>query len=220
MLDVYNAGLELPDDVTIIWPDDNYGYMKRLSSPREQKRSGRAGVYYHVSYLGKPHDYLWMSTISPALMYEELRKAYDATADRVWLLNVGDIKSCEFSMNLFLSMAYDINAFGYHNISTCQACWLADMFGQEYYEDFRDITTTFYHQSFPVSPNSWGGDISGPPISMARSEILIPISRSRTIVRQIPVWRNMTASEQKWIPFCNNCRKVRKPGSINSCIIR
>lgn len=158
VLDVYNAGLELPDDVTIIWPDDNYGYMKRLSSLREQKRSGRAGVYYHVSYLGKPHDYLWMSTISPALMYEELRKAYDATADRVWLLNVGDIKSCEFSMNLFLSMAYDINAFGYHNISTCQARWLADMFGQEYYEDFRDITTTFYHQSFSRKPElmGWG----------------------------------------------------------------
>ena len=158
VLDVYNAGLELPDDVTIIWPDDNYGYMKRLSSPREQKRSGRAGVYYHVSYLGKPHDYLSMSTISPALMYEELRKAYDATADRVWLLNVGDIKSCEFSMNLFLSMAYDINAFGYHNISTCQARWLADMFGQEYYEDFRDITTTFYHQSFSRKPElmGWG----------------------------------------------------------------
>ena len=68
-------------------------------------RSGRAGVYYHVSYLGKPHDYLWMSTTSPSLMYEELRKAYDTTADRIWLLNVGDIKSCEASMNLFLAMA-------------------------------------------------------------------------------------------------------------------
>lgn len=85
--------------------------MKRLSSPREQKRSGRAGVYYHVSYLGKPHDYLWMSTTSPSLMYEELRKAYDTTADRIWLLNVGDIKSCEASMNLFLAMAYDIDSF-------------------------------------------------------------------------------------------------------------
>ena len=158
VLDVYNAGLELPDDVTIIWPDDNYGYMKRLSSPREQKRSGRAGVYYHVSYLGKPHDYLWMSTVSPALMYEELRKAYDTTADRIWLLNVGDIKSCEFSMDLFLSMAYDINAFNYQNVSTYQAHWLAGMFGQKYYRDFQDITTTFYHQAFSRKPElmGWG----------------------------------------------------------------
>lgn len=64
VLDVYDQGLELPEDITIIWPDDNYGYMKRLSSPKEQKRSGCAGVYYHVSYLGKPHDYLWMNTTS------------------------------------------------------------------------------------------------------------------------------------------------------------
>lgn len=158
VLDVYNAGLELPDDVTIIWPDDNYGYMKRLSSPREQKRSGRSGVYYHVSYLGKPHDYLWMSTTPPALMYEELRKAYDATADRIWLLNVGDIKSCEFSMDLFLSMAYDINAFSYNRVATYQAEWLSGMFGQKYYNNFLDITQTFYHQSFSRKPEfmGWG----------------------------------------------------------------
>jgi len=158
VLDVYNAGLKLPDDVTIIWADDNYGYLKRLSNPNEQKRSGRSGIYYHVSYLGKPHDYLWMSTISPAVMYEELRKAYDTTADRVWLLNVGDIKSCESSMNLFLSMAYDINSFNYDNISTYQAHWLAGMFGKEYYKDFQDITTTFYHQAFSRKPElmGWG----------------------------------------------------------------
>lgn len=158
VLDVYSAGLDLPDDVTIIWPDDNYGYMKRLSSPREQKRSGRSGVYYHVSYLGKPHDYLWMSTTPPALMYEELRKAYDATADRVWLLNVGDIKSCEFSMDLFLSMAYNIDAFNYERVATYQAEWLSDMFGGKYYNDFLDITQTFYHQAFSRKPEfmGWG----------------------------------------------------------------
>lgn len=158
VLDVYSAGLDLPEDVTIIWPDDNYGYMKRLSSPREQKRSGRAGVYYHVSYLGKPHDYLWMSTTPPALMYEELRKAYDTTADRIWLLNVGDIKSCEFSMNLFLAMAYDIDSFNYDNISLYQARWLSKMFGDHYYEEFVDITNTFFHQSFSRKPEfmGWG----------------------------------------------------------------
>ncbi|MFR4272912.1 MAG: glycosyl hydrolase 115 family protein [Bacteroides thetaiotaomicron] len=92
VLEIYSNGLELPDDVTIIWADDNFGYMKRLSGPQEQKRSGRAGVYYHISYLGVPHSYLWYSTTPPALMYEELRKAYDTTADRVWLANCGDLK--------------------------------------------------------------------------------------------------------------------------------
>lgn len=158
VLDVYTAGLTLPDDVTIIWPDDNYGYMKRLSSPREQKRSGRSGVYYHVSYLGKPHDYLWMGTTSPSLMFEELRKAYDATADRVWLLNVGDIKACEFSMDLFLSMAYDIDAFNYDKVATYQAKWLSGMFGEQYYDEFVDITQSFYHLAFARKPElmGWG----------------------------------------------------------------
>lgn len=158
VLDVYSAGLDLPDDVTIIWPDDNYGYMKRLSSPREQKRSGRAGVYYHASYLGKPHDYLWMNTTPPALMYEELRKAYDTTADRIWLLNAGDIKSCEFAVTLFLAMAYDIDSFNYGNIATWQAQWLSQMFGNCYYEDFLDITNTFFHLSFSRKPEfmGWG----------------------------------------------------------------
>ena len=95
VLEIYSNGLELPDDVTIIWADDNFGYMKRLSGPQEQKRSGRAGVYYHISYLGVPHSYLWYSTTPPALMYEELRKAYDTTADRVWLANCGDLKGAE-----------------------------------------------------------------------------------------------------------------------------
>lgn len=158
VLDVYSAGLDLPDDVTIIWPDDNYGYMKRLSSPREQKRSGRSGVYYHASYLGKPHDYLWMNTTPPALMYEELRKAYDTTADRIWLLNAGDIKSCEFAVTLFLAMAYDIEAFNYGNIAGWQAQWLSRMFGNRYQEDFLDITHTFFHLAFSRKPEfmGWG----------------------------------------------------------------
>ncbi|WP_455592231.1 glycosyl hydrolase 115 family protein [Bacteroides sp.] len=158
VLDVYSAGLDLPDDVTIIWPDDNYGYMKRLSSPREQKRSGRSGVYYHASYLGKPHDYLWMNTTPPALMYEELRKAYDTTADRIWLLNVGDIKSCEFALDLFLAMAYDIDSFSYDNIATYQARWLSKMFGNQYYNDFLDITNTFFHLAYSRKPEfmGWG----------------------------------------------------------------
>lgn len=65
VLEIYSNGLELPDDVTIVWPDDNYGYMKRLSGVREQRRTGRSGVYYHVSYLGVPHSYLWFSTTPP-----------------------------------------------------------------------------------------------------------------------------------------------------------
>jgi len=158
VLDVYDKGLELPDDVTIIWPDDNYGYMKRLSSPKEQMRSGRSGVYYHASYLGKPHDYLWMNTTSPTLMYGELKKAYDMTADRIWLLNAGDIKACEFTVDYFLAMAYDIEAFSYERAKTYRAEWMSEMFGEKYINDFIDITDSFYHLTFIRKPEfmGWG----------------------------------------------------------------
>ena len=158
VLDVYNRGLQLPDDVTIIWPDDNYGYMKRLSSPEEQKRSGRSGVYYHSSYLGRPHDYLWMNTTSPTLMYEELRKAYDSTADRVWLLNAGDIKSCEFAVDFFLTMAWDIDSFDFRRAADYRAEWMSGLLGREYFDLFREISDTFYHLAFVRKPEfmGWG----------------------------------------------------------------
>lgn len=158
VLEIYSNGLELPDDVTIIWPDDNYGYLKRLSGINEQKRSGRAGVYYHVSYLGVPHSYLWFSTTPPALMYEELRKAYDTTADRIWLLNCGDMKGSEMQVSLFLSMAYDIDRFNADNVVTYPARWLSGMFGESYYTRLEDITRSHIQLAFSRKPEymGWG----------------------------------------------------------------
>jgi len=127
-MDIYENGLKVPDDITLVWVDDNYGYMKRVADPEEQKRSGGSGVYYHISYLGAPHDYLWINTTPPVLMYEELKKAYDAGADRYWLLNVGDIKPMELGMQTFFDMAWDINAFSFEKARTHQADFLTHLF--------------------------------------------------------------------------------------------
>ena len=149
VLEIYSNGLELPDDVTIVWPDDNYGYMKRLSGVREQRRTGRSGVYYHVSYLGVPHSYLWFSTTPPSLMYEELRKAYDTTADRLWLLNCGDLKGSEMQVSLFLDMAWDIGRFKADNVVTYPARWLAGIFGEAYYDRLEAMTREHLRLAFP-----------------------------------------------------------------------
>ena len=158
VLEIYSNGLELPDDVTIVWPDDNYGYMKRLSGVREQRRTGRSGVYYHVSYLGVPHSYLWFSTTPPSLMYEELRKAYDTTADRIWLANVGDIKPAENALSLFLDMAWDIGRFTADNVVTYPARWLAGIFGEAYYDRLEAMTREHLRLAFPRKPEymGWG----------------------------------------------------------------
>jgi hypothetical protein len=155
-LDVYEYGLEVPDDVIIVWPDDNYGYMKRVSNPDEQQRSGGSGVYYHVSYLGSPHDYLWISTTPPVLMYEELKKAYDNGADRYWLLNVGDIKPAELSIKTFFDLAKDIDAYDIHSINRHQSGFLASIYGQKFRQDFQDLLDEYYRLAWSRKPEFMG----------------------------------------------------------------
>lgn len=155
-LDVYEDGLEVPDDVTLVWVDDNYGYIKRLSNPEEQKRSGRSGVYYHTSYLGAPHDYLWLNTTPPVLMYEELKKAYDTGADRYWLLNVGDIKPMELAMSTFFEMAWDFDKFSYDNVNKHQAALMGDIFGTEYVNDFQSMLDEYYRLAWSRKPEFMG----------------------------------------------------------------
>ena len=155
-LDIYDAGLRVPDDITLVWPDDNYGYMKRVSNTAEQQRSGGSGVYYHLSYCGVPHDNLWLSTTAPMLMYEELLKAYSAGADRYWLLNVGDIKPMEIETQMFMDMAYDFAAFSYDNANCYQAKWLANMFGQQHAETFQYILDEYYRLAWDRKPEFMG----------------------------------------------------------------
>lgn len=156
VLDIYEKGLKLPEEVTIVWPDDNYGYIKRLSDANEQKRKGGSGVYYHISYLGEPHDYLWLNTTPPTLMYEEMKKAYDTGADRYWLLNVGDIKPGELGMKFFLDMAWDIDRFNFDNAHTFDADYLSSLFGERYKEDLQDIISNYYQLGFQRKPEAMG----------------------------------------------------------------
>jgi len=107
VLSIYDAGLEVPEDVTLVWVDDNYGYIRRLSNPEEQKRSGGSGVYYHISYYGGPHSYCELNTTPPGLMELELRKAWDNNARDLWVLNVGDLKLMEIGVDYFARLAWD-----------------------------------------------------------------------------------------------------------------
>ena len=155
-LDLYEKGLQVPDEVILVWVDDNYGYLKRVSNPDEQKRKGGAGVYYHTSYLGTPHDYLWLSTTPPVLMYTELKKAYDTGADRYWLLNVGDIKPMELAVKTFFDMAWDFEAYDIVNINHHQAQYMASLFGAEYEADFQTLLDNYYRLAWSRKPEYMG----------------------------------------------------------------
>lgn len=152
VLGLYEKGLEVPDEITIVWPDDNYGYIKKLSNSEEQKRQGGSGVYYHISYLGWPNDYLWLNTTAPALMFAEMHKAYSLGANKYWLVNVGDIKPGEMGMQLFLDMAWDFEKFSFENINQHQVKVLSSIFGEKYKSDIQYIFDRYYFHAFARKP--------------------------------------------------------------------
>jgi hypothetical protein len=157
VLDVYESGLKVPDDITLVWPDDNYGYIQRLSNAQEQQRSGGSGVYYHASYWGRPHDYLWLSTTNPALMREEMMKAYAMQAKNIWVLNVGDIKPCEYNMQLFLDMAYQAEPFkNSAYLQTHLQQWCAGKWGAKNAGTVAGLIKQYYQLAWEHRPEFMG----------------------------------------------------------------
>ena len=131
VLELYEMGLKVPDYVTLMWCDDNYGYMTRYSSGAEQQRPGGGGIYYHLSYWGRPHDYLWLTTTQPGLIYNEMREAYEHNVRKMWIANVHDPKVAGYDLELFLDMAWDINSVSASTLNDHYKAWLCRQFGQE-----------------------------------------------------------------------------------------
>lgn len=131
VLDIYNMGLKVPDYVTLMWCDDNYGYLTRLPDAKEQKRIGGGGIYYHLSYWGRPHDHLWLTTTQPGLLYNEMKAAYDHNVRKIWIVNVHDPKVAGYDLELFLDMAWNINSVKANTVGQHYQSWLCRQFGDE-----------------------------------------------------------------------------------------
>jgi hypothetical protein len=152
-----------PDDITLVWPDDNWGYVRQFSNEQERKRRGGAGVYYHISYWGSPYDYLWLCSTPPALIWEEMTKAYDYGANRVWIVNVGDIKPAEIGMEFFLKLAWDPHGWTPENV---QSEFLRQMatrdFGAEPAPEIAAVLSEYYRLNFARKPEHMGLDPKKP----------------------------------------------------------
>lgn len=156
VLDVYRKGMTVPEDVTLGWVDDNYGYIRQLSTSAEQKRSGGAGVYYHISYWGVPNDYLWLDTTPPALIGEEMGKAWATNARRLWVVNVGDIKPGERGMNYFLDLAYDYEGTAKLGQRGWLKSWAAETFTPEQADAIAVLLDDYYRLNFARKPEHMG----------------------------------------------------------------
>ena len=152
VLALYRGGLKVPEDVTLLWVDDNHGYIRQLSTPAEQKRPGGSGVYYHISYWGPPADYLWLNTSAPALTWEEMSKAYDYQARTIWIVNVGDLKPGEIGTDFFLDLAWDVEKYRHFDQLTYLKQWAGRTFGAARGPAIGAVLNDYYRLNSVVKP--------------------------------------------------------------------
>jgi hypothetical protein len=131
----YENGMRVPDDVTLLWSDDNWGDLRRLPTPEERKRSGSAGIYYHFDYVGGPRSYKWLNTNPITKVEEQMHLALKYGADRLWVVNVGDLKPMEFPIEFFLDYARTPERWDKDHLEEFSKLWATREFGQEHAEE-------------------------------------------------------------------------------------
>ena len=133
--DYYDRGMRVPDDVTLLLCDDNWGNVRKLPDINVSKRKGGYGIYYHFDYVGGPRNYKWINVTQIERVWEQMNLSYTHGVDKIWVVNVGDLKPMEFPISFFLDMAWNPNRFNSGNLRQYTENWCAQQFGNEYAQE-------------------------------------------------------------------------------------
>lgn len=139
----YDAGFSVPDDVTLLFCDNNWGYIRRTGPECERQRAGGMGLYYHIDMNGGPWNDRWVNTTTVAKMREQLHLAYQTGIDRIWIINVGDLKPKEMPIDFIMRYAWDPEAIGPDDCQSWMTQWATGIFGEEYAEDIGQIVNEY-----------------------------------------------------------------------------
>jgi hypothetical protein len=130
--DYYDKGMRVPDDVTLLLCDDNWGNIRRLPRPNDPPRTGGYGIYYHFDYVGDPRNYKWLNTNNIARVWEQMHLAYESGVQQIWIVNVGDLKPMEFPISFFLDYAWNVNKYNADNLPDYFTRWASEQFGPDH----------------------------------------------------------------------------------------
>ena len=131
VLDYYDKGMKVPDDVTLLLCDDNWGNVRRVPNAKERKHKGGWGLYYHVDYVGAPRNSKMLNCTPVQNPWEQLTLAYENGIDRLWILNVGDLKPMEYPISQFMDIAWNPHKYAANQITDHTRDWCAQQFGEE-----------------------------------------------------------------------------------------
>ncbi|MNQ07638.1 hypothetical protein D3C85_204200 [compost metagenome] len=137
--DYYDKGMTVPDDVTLLLCDDNWGNIRKLPELNAKPRKGGYGIYYHYDYVGGPRNYKWINTNQIERVWEQMDLAYQYGVDKIWIVNVGDIKPMEFPIEFFLDMAWNPEKFNAENLQDYYVNWAKENFGNQFTEEIAEI---------------------------------------------------------------------------------
>jgi hypothetical protein len=141
--DYYDQGMRVPDDVTLLLADDNWGNIRKLPNPKDKPRAGGYGIYYHYDYVGGPRNYKWLNTTQISRVWEQMNLAYQYGANELWIVNVGDIKPMEFPISFFLDYAWDPEEISADDLRNYTVTWAEKQFNKKYSEKIADLLLTY-----------------------------------------------------------------------------
>jgi hypothetical protein len=190
VLDYYNAGMRVPDDVTLLWPDDNWGNIRRLPTAQERGRSGGAGVYYHFDYHGGPRSYQWINTNPIAKIWDQMSLAKEYGADRIWIVNVGHFKGYEFPLEYFMDLAWNTKRWTNDNINEYTRLWAEREFGPEYASQIADIIERYTKYNGRRKPE----------LLQPTTYSLVNYKEARTVVRDFEAITNQAEEIYRKLP--------------------
>ena len=140
--DYYDRGMQVPDDVILLFADDNWGQIRRLPTPIAQ-RSGGYGVYYHFDYVGAPRNYKWLNTVQIEKTWQQMDLAWRAARRSMWIVNVGDIKPMEFPLSFFMKQAWNPEAMTLEALARYPEEWARATFGPAQASEIADLVTRY-----------------------------------------------------------------------------
>ncbi|MBN2200777.1 glycosyl hydrolase 115 family protein, partial [bacterium] len=152
----YDKGMRVPDDVTLLLCDDNWGNVRRLPDPKDPPRSGGYGMYYHFDFVGGPRNYKWLNTNPIARIWEQMHLCHEHGVDRIWIVNVGDIKPMEYPISFFLEYAWDPNRWPAERLTDYGVQWSGRQFGFEHANEIEALLTGYLRYNSRRKPEMLG----------------------------------------------------------------
>jgi hypothetical protein len=205
----WDQGLRPPDDVTVVFCDDNWGNMRKLPDQSLEPRAGGYGMYYHFDYVGGGRNYKWADTVNLANTWEQLNTTYEYGVDRLWVVNVGDMKNEEMPLQFFLDYAWDPDRWPLSKLGEWERRYAAQNFGPERAEDIAEVLSEYGHLQSRRKPELLNRRISLDPAKDPATDSSAVLYDDKDTPFSLTSYQEMDRVTEEWRRLAAKAEKIR-----------